>query len=319
MSETIELDSEEISEILNAVDVGSAEEEPIYNGGGYKVSTTANDFNVSTIYSYFQAGKFEIPPFQRNYVWDIRKASKLIESLIIGLPIPQVFLWQKERSRLAIIDGQQRMTSIYFFLSGRFPRVNKVAEIRKLMGGTARLSDALLGNDELFVDFKLTFNRGYQSPYAGKKYSTLEEDIKGDLDLRPLRSITVKQDDPQNNDSMYEIFNRLNTGGINLKAQEIRMSLNHSPFFDMLWELNEDSIWRKLLGNKDFDRHAQDIELLTRAFAMLLYYKNYSANSMVQFLNNFSEAINPDTNKKLPPAIPCLKKKFVRQLSIKNV
>ena len=290
---------QESSPLDSTVDSGVSGEDSIYDGKNYKVSTTANDFNVSTIFSYFKAGTFEIPPFQRNYVWDIRKASKLIESLILGLPIPQVFLWQKERSKLAIIDGQQRLTSIYFFLSGRFPKINKVAELRKIMDGNAKLADTILQDDAYFTDFKLTFSRGYESPYAGQKYTTLDEDVKGELDLRPLRSITVKQEDPKNNDSMYEIFNRLNTGGINLKPQEIRMSLNHSSFFEMLWTLNENEIWRKLLKTNDFDKHAQDVELLTRAFAMLLYSERYSSNSMIQFLNHFSEAINPKTNQNL--------------------
>ena len=297
--------SKELKNIFVSVNNSVATDEDenndsIYSGKSYKVSTTANDFNVSTIFSYFKSGAFEIPPFQRNYVWDVRKASKLIESFIIGLPVPQVFLWQKEKSKLSIIDGQQRLSSIYFFLSGRFPRSDKVAEIRKRMSGVARLSDEILHDDDLFSDFKLTFSRGYESPFNGKKYSTLDTDIKADLDLRPLRSITVKQDDPQNNDSMYEIFNRLNTGGVNLKPQEIRMSLNHSEFFEMLATLNENTLWRKLIKMEELDKHSKDVELLTRAFAMLIYHEKYSSNSMIQFLNNFSEAIADRSDFSLP-------------------
>lgn len=301
MLEILEDTQDDTNTLDACVDLGDTpKEDAAYSGKSYKVSTTANDFNVSTIFSYFKSGAFEIPPFQRNYVWDIRKASKLIESLIIGLPVPQVFLWQKEKSKLSIIDGQQRMSSIYFYLSGRFPRAGKVAEIRKRMRGVARLSDEILQDDALFGDFKLTFSKGYNSPYAGEKYSTLDEDVRAELDLRPLRSITVKQEDPQNNDSMYEIFNRLNTGGVNLKPQEIRMSLNHSDFFDMLSELNEHPLWRNLIKMDDFDKHARDVELLTRAFAMLVYSEKYSSNSMVQFLNNFSEAIDERANSRLP-------------------
>ena len=71
--------------------------------------------------SFLEAGNVKIPGFQRNYVWDIKRASKLIESLIIGLPIPQIFLFQEAKNKLLVIDGQQRLMSIYYFIKRRFP------------------------------------------------------------------------------------------------------------------------------------------------------------------------------------------------------
>ncbi|EQB8079491.1 DUF262 domain-containing protein [Yersinia enterocolitica] len=65
----------------------------------FQLTTTPNDFNILTIISFIESNVFKIPAFQRHYVWDIKRASKLIESLLIGLPIPQIFLYEKERKK----------------------------------------------------------------------------------------------------------------------------------------------------------------------------------------------------------------------------
>ncbi len=88
--------------------------------------------------------------------------------------------------------------------------------------------------------------------------------------------------------SMYEIFNRLNTGGINLTPQEIRASLYHSRFYDMLFRTNMDTRWRALVGPREPDLHMRDIEVLLRAVAMWRFGNSY-APSMVKFLNRFSK------------------------------
>jgi hypothetical protein len=262
----------------------------------YRISTTPNDFNITTIKDFLDKGIFEIPLFQRNYVWDIKMASKLIESLIMGLPIPQVFLWQTDKNKMAIIDGQQRLMSIYFFKLGRFPKKNKVVELRKKMKGNAVLEKSVLADDYFFTDFKLTFKKDNNTKLNGLKYETLD-DLQTAFDMRTLRSIVIRQEDPKDNSSMYEIFSRLNTGGTSLKYQEVRMSLNQSDFFEMLKEINENEVWRDIYG-KDYDKNCSDIEYITRAFALLLYSDKYSS-SMVQFLNNFSEAINYNHNNKI--------------------
>src|SRR3954447_105746 len=91
----------------------------------YDITAAPNDFNVLTINSFLESGAVKIPGFQRNYVWDIKRASKLIESLILGLPVPQIFLYEEQRNRFLVIDGQQRMMSIYYFIKGRFPKKEK--------------------------------------------------------------------------------------------------------------------------------------------------------------------------------------------------
>jgi hypothetical protein len=257
----------------------------------YDLTATPNDFNVMTINSFIESGAIQIPGFQRNFVWDIKKASKLIESLLLGLPVPQLFLYESGRNKFVVIDGQQRMMSIFYFIKKRFPRKEKRAEIRKIFEKHNGIPEEILENDEYFQPFKLSLSKvtdDKKSKFDGLNYSTLG-DYKTQLDLRPIRNIVVKQNSPENDDSsIYEIFNRLNSGGVNLTPQEIRGCLYHSNFYSMLAKLNYNSIWRHSLKMSNLDLHMKDIELLLRCFAMAYEYKNYKP-SLANFLNNFSK------------------------------
>src|SRR5438552_6015150 len=107
------------------------EEEEDYSVKEYDITSAPNDFNIKTIFDFIESGAVKIPGFQRNYVWDVKRASKLIESIIIGLPIPQVFLYEEGRNSFLVIDGQQRLMSIYYFIKMRFPRKEKRSELRE--------------------------------------------------------------------------------------------------------------------------------------------------------------------------------------------
>ena len=257
----------------------------------YDLTSSPNDFNISTIYSFIDSGAVKIPGFQRNYVWDIRRASKLIESLIIGLPVPQVFLYEEGRNSFLVIDGQQRLMTIYYFVRQRFPRKEKRAEIRRVFNELGRIPDDVLHDDELFENFNLKLPEiapGQPNKFHRLNYSTLGE-YRTQLDLRTIRNVIVKQLKPSGDDSsIYEMFNRLNTGGVNLTPQEIRSSLYHSPFYNLLFKLNLDPRWRELLGQPEPDLHMRDIEVLLRGVAMWLHGHEY-APSMVKFLNSFSK------------------------------
>lgn len=259
----------------------------------YEIMASPNDFNILTIFNFIESGTVKIPGFQRNYVWDIKRASKLIESLIIGLPVPQVFLYEAGKNNFLVIDGQQRLMSIYYFIKQRFPKLEKRAELRKIFEKHGKIPDDMLHNDEHFAKFNLRLPESSPDKpnrFNGMNYSTLGE-YKSTFDLRPIRNVIIKQLLPKDNDSaIYEIFNRLNSGGINLSPQEIRMSISHSDFFDMLSRINTNEEWRKLLGLPDPDLHMKDIEILLRGFSMLIKGNEY-APSMMQFLNGFAKDV----------------------------
>lgn len=257
----------------------------------YDITASPNDFNIKTIFDFIESGSVKIPGFQRNYVWDIKRASKLIESIVIGIPIPQVFLYEEERNSFLVIDGQQRLMSIYYFIKQRFPRDDRRIAIRKIFEQSGNIPDEVLHDDNYFAKFNLVLPspiKNQESRFHQSSYATLGE-YKTTFDLRTIRNIIVKQNFPRDDDSsVYEIFNRLNSGGINLTAQEIRISLYHSDFFKMLDRLNLRPAWRRLLGMPEPDLHLKDIEVLLRGYGMLMKGNDYSP-SMTKFLNGFAK------------------------------
>lgn len=256
----------------------------------YDITSTPNDFNVSTLFNFVESGAVRIPGFQRNFVWDRARSSKLIESLILGLPVPQLFLYEQSRNRFLVIDGQQRLMSIYYFIKKRFPVKEKRSELRTIFDENGTIPDDVLHDDTYFETFSLRLPEKlptHKNRFKGLNYATLG-DYKTQFDLRPIRNVVVKQNAPSDDDtSMYEVFNRLNTGGVNLDPQEIRTSMYHSDFYDMLYRLNGQPLWRRLLRSADADLHMKDIEILLRGFAMLIDGDKYTP-SMVRFLNQFS-------------------------------
>ncbi|GHN03194.1 hypothetical protein WSM22_46830 [Cytophagales bacterium WSM2-2] len=257
----------------------------------YEVTSSPNDFNIKTLFDFIESGVVKIPAFQRNFVWDIKRSSKLIESLIIGLPIPQIFLYEESKNSFLVIDGQQRLMSIYYFIKRRFPKKEKRIELRRVFDTEGRIPDEVLFDNDYFTDFNLML--AGQLPDRPNKLSKLNYSTLGDnktsFDLRTIRNVIIKQNLPEGDDSaMFEIFNRLNTGGVNLKPQEIRTSMYHSPFYQMLYRINLNDNWRKMINRSEADLNMGDIEILLRGFAMLIESENYKP-SMTKFLNNFSK------------------------------
>ncbi len=272
----------------------------------YEVDCLPNDYNITTLISLIERGYMKIPSFQRNYVWKRDMASKFIESIIIGLPIPQLFLFERERNNFLVIDGQQRLVTIYLFKKQRFPKNDKARGIiRKYLSVGKQIPDSEFASDD-FEDFKLKLSSiSEQENQLDKlKYDTLATienfDFKGEFDFnRTIRTITIKQIAPCEDDSsMFEIFSRLNSGGVMLRPQEIRMSIYYSPFYEKLVsDMNLNAEWRNFLGKKEPDLHMGEIEVLVRAFAMLDMANEYKS-PLRNFLNVFSKkAMKFDNNE----------------------
>lgn len=256
----------------------------------YDISVIPNDFNITTIFNLIDSGSIEMPIFQRNYIWDKKRASKFIESLILGLPIPQVFLYQKARNKFLVIDGQQRLLSIYYFIKQRFPLSEKRAELRKVFDENNGIPDSVLYDDAYFQDFKLQFAKseiGEKNPLEGLKYNTLGI-YKSNFEFMTVRCMAIRQNEPKEDDSsVFEIFSRLNTGGINLTNQEIRACLYYSDFFQMINKLNQNATWRKIYGKPE-DGKFKDVEIILRSFALLCEGNMYNG-SMNNFINRFAK------------------------------
>ena len=262
-------------------------------GGDLRLNSTPNDFNMDTLVSYIDNGDIRLPFYQRNYTWDIYRASRLVESLIMGLPVPQVFLYAMRDGGHQILDGQQRLLSIYFFRKGRFP--TDISVVREAFSEAEKVPENALKNGEHFRDFKLKFRRqnGHHNPLDGTSYDELPAKDRSYFNSRTIRTTVINiwrsaYDDASEHDAkIYELYHRLNTGGVILKPQEVRANLYASKFYNMLYEVNKDQNWRKLLGLDDLDKFMKDIEILLRAVSLLVWGEKY-ASPMVKFLNDFS-------------------------------
>lgn len=234
----------------------------------YEVITYPADFTLEGLVSKYRKGSMTVPGFQRNFVWNIKQASRLIESFLLGLPVPAIFLFTDEvNNEQLVIDGQQRLMSVVYFFDGYFDDADK--------GGRRKV-------------FKLT-GLNEKSPYYNKTYADLEESDQAafnKLNDSVLRAFVVKQLTPNGNTSVYHIFERLNTGGTQLVGQEIRNCVYHGPFNNLLCELNKHENWRKIFGNNSPHKRQKDVELILRFFAFFEKGGEYE-RPIKDFMSNF--------------------------------
>ena len=213
----------------------------------YSITSYGADYPIDSLVRRLTDGDIFIPTFQRRFVWSRDQSSRFIESLLLGLPVPAIFLGKEEdTNRLLVVDGQQRLRSLWQFCQGK-----------------------LENGDE----FTLT---NVASRFEGLSYRTLPESDRRRLNDSILHAIVVRQDQPEedHNSSIYLLFERLNTGGSLLHPQEIRACVYHGPLNDLLAELNQDPSWRAIYGLEN--QRMKDRELILRFFTLLFDLDQYS-------------------------------------------
>ncbi len=227
----------------------------------YDIASFGWDPDAEGLVRKLERGEILIPEFQRGFVWSIRDASRFIESLLLGLPVPGIFLAEEHATgKRQVIDGQQRLKTLQFFFDGRFnpkpgDKRHRVFSLQKV-----------------------------QEPFEGKTYETLDERDRLRLQNSIIPATIVKQLLPSDDDtSIFHIFERLNSGGTKLTAQEIRVAIFHGPFVSALRELNDYGKWRQIFGAPH--KRLKDQELILR-FLALHYECNYS-RPMTDFLSRF--------------------------------
>lgn len=229
----------------------------------YDIASYPSDYTLSGIAQMWKDGDIDIPDYQREFVWGIKQSSLLIDSFLTGLPVPPVFFYIDDENKNLVIDGQQRILSVVFFLEGYFGKESTHG--KRLVFRLSGLGD---GN-----------------PYNGKKFEELDESDQRKLKQAVLRAINIRQLNPVGEStSAYHIFERLNTGGTPLKPQEIRNCVFRGEFSQLLKEMNKNKDWRKIIGRPNLDKHQKDVELLLRIFSLVGASDNYE-KPMKEFLN----------------------------------
>lgn len=195
--------------------------------------------------------------YQRNYIWDNKKASLLVESILLNIPIPVIYASEEEDNTWNIVDGLQRLSSLRRFFDNNF----------KLKG--------------LEVLQELNDHR----------YEDLNPRVKRILNNGIIRIILIFSD--SHPEIKYDIFMRLNTGSVRLKEQELRNCLYRGKLNSLLKELRKDKRFLSIIGLKEPHKRMDDAELILRYFAFLENYdtktgklNNYKGK-IKSFLNNY--------------------------------
>jgi len=233
----------------------------------YDIAVYPADYTLEILASKLRSKEILMPKFQRAYVWTKAQASKLIESFMMGLPIPPIFLYIQPDQRYIIIDGRQRLETIALFFEGFFGEIDSSGRRRTF---------TLEGINE-------------KSRWFGKTYAQFNEADQRKLKNSVLRAIIIKQLNPKKDDtSIYHIFERLNTGGTPLQDQEVRNCVYHGTLNDLLIELNSHPSWRKILGKPKSDPRQRDVQLILRYMSLFQDGVNYQ-KPMKEFLSLFME------------------------------
>ena len=232
----------------------------------YEMTSYGADYPVDSLVKRLRRETIFVPPFQRRYVWNKFEASKFIESLLLGLPIPGIFLSKEtKKNRLLIVDGQQRLLTLQYFY------------------------------DKIFKDkteFRLI---GVQEDLEGKNYDDLSSSDRNRLDDSIIHATVIKQDEPDDDESsIYQVFERINSGGRPLSSQEIRACIYYGKYNELLVNFaTSNENWRKIIGGEHNERLKEE-ELILRYFSLLLSLESYR-KPMKEFLN-INMAKNRDLN-----------------------
>lgn len=203
-----------------------------------RIFTRTADPTVSDLYSRYKDGDLMLQPdFQRYFVWDGKKSSRLIESLLLDVPLPIVYLAEEAEGRESVIDGQQRLTSFFKFIDG----------------------DLLLTGLQVRSDLN------------GRRYVDLDKVLQNKFRRSAIRTITIQRESDK--DLKFEIFERLNTGSVALNDQELRNCIYRGPYNRLLREMALDQDFMFLIGIQKPEKRMRDVDLVLRFAAF--YHATY--------------------------------------------
>ncbi len=247
--------------------------------------TSVVDYNLAGLADLVKKNSIDridlSPKHQRRLRWDDKRQSKLIESFLMNVPVPPIFLNEDSYGKYSVIDGKQRLLTISKFFE----------------------NELVLTGLKVFQDVN------------GKTFSILPTRLQTVLRTRvTLRSIILlRQSDPK---IKYEVFERLNTGGVKLNAQELRNSVYHGKLNDMILEISENKKFHRLLGIKNKDHSAlyqemRDAELVLRYFTYRNNLDSFSSKMRLTMDIFMEQNVNPSGE-----ALTEMREDFLKNLDI---
>jgi len=235
-----------------------------------KVDFDTYDVTVEELVRRVEKKRIEIAPvYQRQFRWDAARQSRLIESLMLGIPVPPLFmatnLMPDQKNQWEVVDGLQRLLTLVNFTGEEDARV------------AARLKDSSLRLTQLDKLIALD----------GMVFNELPEDIRSSLEDRPVKVIVLN--DKSDLQVRFDLFERLNTGGVALTDQEVRECVFRGEFMDLLSTLSQDEKFRTVVRLPQASwKDGTPEDYLLRFFAFLERYETFD-HSVKDFLNAFTE------------------------------
>lgn len=232
----------------------------------YNINSWGADLSFRELITMYEEDELLKPELQRYYVWEKPEASRFIESILLGLPVPSIFLANTKDDKKLIIDGYQRIMTVYDFVKkGIWKKDGKV--------------------------FKLSNTDKINERWRGKSFTELPDQEQRRIRSTTIHAIVFEQKAPNDNDtSLFQVFERINTGGRALLPQEIRNCVNQGKFNDLLFELNKNNDWRTLYGKMEQDPRMRDMEFILRFFGLDTDFIRTHATgniSLKKYLNEF--------------------------------
>lgn len=218
------------------------EKDSYSNDDLFNITSWGADLSFNELVTRYKDGDLLKPELQRKYVWSKKEASRFVDSVLLGLPVPSIFLAKEKNEKMLIIDGYQRIMTMNDYILGKFSHDNTL--------------------------FKLVNSEIINERWRNKSFLELTPEEQRKIKYTTIHAIIFQQKYPENNTAMYQIFERINASGKVLRPQEIRNCIYQGPFNALLFELNEDKIWRKIFGSDQDDSRMYDLEILLRFFAI---------------------------------------------------
>lgn len=277
----------------NSVQLSDEEINEKYKKGEIRIVTEQARYPLDSIETMLNSGKYKLnPEYQRRKRWDNERKSRLIESFIMNVPIPPVFLYEVDYSKYEVMDGLQRLTTIYDFYQDKF-------ELEGLE---------------------------FWSELNGRTYQELPEQVRGGIDRRYLSSIVLlretAKDDNEAEKLKKMVFERLNSGGEKLTPQETRNALYNGEFNQLCLDLAKNEKFRKIWGiplesegelkllESEVYRKMEDVELVLRFFA----YRHVT--ELVSPIDKFLDAFLSKANTYSTDLIKNLESLFLKTIDL---
>lgn len=246
------------------------------------IHTVSSQIGFKTLMDGVDKKDYVIPNFQRAYRWSEQQVEELAISLFRGMPIPPIYAYRNEEQQVVILDGQQRIISLYLYYIGKRlkKKRNGYIDIRKL-------TDSITSPREYLEDYGLA-DKVYEMRYKDSEtqeekvieitYKNLSERIRRKIDFSAITLVEVSIDSKKYKEEMlHKIFANLNIGGTPLSAQELRNGIYSCEFYNMLHEINQYSEkWRKIYSGRntsEINKESKDVELLLKLCAFEYYVR----------------------------------------------